>query len=398
MEIGELPVINIHEPEFWQSIYPDLHRALDQHPCAQTIDGALYVLGYDEVDAVLKDRRFLAADLLAMMGLNEGPVWEWWTRVMFSNNDPIHGRLRKLVNRAFTPPQVERKRETIRTIARNLLGEVVAAGSVDVMATVAHNLPSMVMATLLDIPESDREQFARWTTDIGLAFGAATDPVVRAQVEQALAGLDAYVAGLVEDRRGRVGTDLLSELIVAEEAGDKLSTRELIDMVENLLFAGHDTTRGSAGVLLALMETHPEMLDAVRTEDEAAKTIVEEILRYEAITFATSRCPDRLVEVAGVEIEAGTPVALCMPAASRDPRRYPEPDRFDVGRKDANPPTFGAGAHYCIGAWLARAELQELLRAAADLLSGVAVEEEPQWTPFAFIRRYDSLQMRFDAA
>lgn len=398
MAMADLPVIGIDDADYWQDIYPPLHEALAVSPLARTPDGGLYVLGHDEVDAVLKDKRFEAADLLAMMGLDSGPVWEWWSRMMFSNNDPIHGRIRRLVNRAFTPKPVEQKRGMIRGVARQLVADAVDQGSVDVMTTVAHHLPSMVMANLLAIPEADRQQFAEWTTDIGLAFGAAGDAAVRARVEAALAGLDAYVEHLVTERRQHLGTDLLSELIGIEEAGDRLSTRELIDLIENLLFAGHDTTRGAVGVVLVQMVAHPEVRASVTADRRTAVQIVEEVLRYEAITYTTSRMNREPVEIAGVEIPEGTPVGLCLPAASRDGRHYPDPDRFDITRTNINPPTFGAGAHYCIGAWLARAELQELILAVADLTTSIDVEVPPRWTPFAHIRRYEALHMRFDAA
>src|SRR6185437_4287166 len=279
--VADLPVVDIDDEAFWQDVYPALHEARSISPVGVTPGGLLYVLGFDEVDGVLKDKRFGAFDQLALMGVTSGRVWEWWQRVMFSNNDPVHGRLRKLVNRAFTPPQIERKREVMGRIAEGVVADAVAKGSVDVMETMAHELPSRVMAALLAIPEVDREQFAGWTTDIGLAFGAATDLVVWRRVEDALLSLDDYVAALIEQRRGKAGDDLLSELIAAEESGDRLSTQELIDLVENLLFAGHDTTRGAAGVLLRMIAVHPEMLALARSDDGAVKVMVEEVLRYE---------------------------------------------------------------------------------------------------------------------
>lgn len=396
--MAELPVIGIDREDYWQDIYPELRDALAVARLARTPDGGIYVLGHAEVEAVLKDPRFEAADLLGMMGLDHGPVWEWWQRLMFSNNDPLHGRIRRLVNRAFTPRRIEQDRDMVRGVARELVAGVVDRGPVDVMTTVAHHLPSRVIATLLRIPEADRRQFSEWTTDIGLAFGAAGDDAVRRRVELALASLDGYVEALVESRRRDLGDDLLSALIVAEEAGDQLTTRELIDLVENLLFAGHDTTRGAVGVLLTVLVAHPEALDAVRADPAAARPVVEELLRFEAITYSTCRMNREPVEIAGTEIPEGTPVGLCLPAASRDPRRYQEPDRFDIRRVDAAPPTFGAGAHYCIGAHLARAELQELLLAVADLAATVEVLDAPRWIPFAHIRRYEALHMQLAAA
>jgi len=390
-----LPVIELDTPEFWQDIHTPLADALAKSPIARSSDGGLYVLGHAEVEAVLKDPRMGAADLLAMQGLDAGPVWEWWQRLMFSNDDPFHGRIRRLVSRAFVPRNVERHRNQVAEITRSLVAEVLAAGTVDVMGTIAHDLPSMVMAALLSIPDADRREFAAWTTDIGLAFGAVGDAGVRSRVEQALANLDEYVEALVAHRRTTSGDDLLSTLIAVEESGDQLTTRELVDLVENLLFAGHDTTRGAVGVALLLMAEHPEIATLVQADAGAARPVVEEMLRYEAITFSTCRTNREPVEIAGLEVATGTPVALCLPSASRDPRRYEEPHRFDIHRADVNPPTFGAGAHYCIGAWLARAELQELVIAVSNATTRVVLDGVPRWVPFAHLRRYEALSMHW---
>ncbi len=395
--MSELPQLDLSTEAFWQDIHPRLAEMRELSKVARTTDGGTYVLGQPEIETVLKSPQFEAADLLALMGLSSGPVWEWWSRLMFSNNDPMHGRIRRLVSRAFTPRRIERERARVRALADGLLDSAIAEGEVDLMSTVAHRLPSQVMAELFRIPESDRDVFAEWTTDVGLAFGAAGDAEIRARVEQALANLDEYSSRLVEDRRQAPGDDLLSELVTVEEQGDRLSTRELVDLVENLLFAGHDTTRGSLGALLWLLVDNPESFAALRKEPGLVANAVEESLRYEAITFSTARTATEDTEIAGVKIEAGTPVGVCLPAGSRDPRVYEHPDLFNIRRKDPRPPTFGAGAHYCIGAALARTELQEFLYSVIDKTARVNVLAEPQWVPFAHIRRYESMRVELVA-
>ena len=395
--MNELPLLDLSTEDFWQDIYPPIAEARELSKVVNTSDGGLYVLGHKEIEGVLKSPKFAAADLLGMMGLSEGPVWEWWNRLMFSNNDPFHGRIRKLVSRAFTPRRVERERPRIRALADRLITDGVDAGEVDLMATVAHHLPSQAMAELFRIPESDRDMFCGWTTDIGLAFGAAADPAVRAQVETALAHLDEYASRLVEERRSDPGDDLLSELIAVEEEGDRLNTRELVDLVENLLFAGHDTTRGSIGALLFLLCSDGDSMAAVRRDPSLVAGAVEESLRYEAITFSTARTATEDVVIDGVEIPAGMPLGVCLPAASRDPLVYDSPNTFDLRRKDVHPPTFGAGAHYCIGASLARLELQEFLSSVLEHTSEVGVVETPRWVPFAHIRRYERFDVRLAA-
>jgi len=254
------------------------------------------------------------------------------------------------------------------------------------------------MADMLGIPLADRELFVDWTTDIGLAFGAAGDPEIRARVEASLAGLDAYVRELVDERRQAPGTDLLSELLSIEEGSDRLSTEELVGITENLMFAGHDTTRGAIGVLFNVLAELPEVHSQLHEVPEEVGNAVEELLRYEAITFSTSRAASENTEVGGVAVEKGTTVGVCLPAASRDPRVYDDPDRFDIHRKDIRPPTFGAGVHFCLGAALARVELQELLSVVTATTSAVELEAPPaRWTPFAHIRRLEALPVRLTA-
>lgn len=396
--IESLPVLDLNEPEFWQDIYTPLAAAREESPVAMTTDGVLYVLRADEIEALLKDPRFVAADLLAMMGLDSGPVWSWWQSLMFSKNPPEHTRLRSLVSRAFTPKQVESLRPMIRGVAERLVEPALDGEVYDVMEQAAHHLPSTVMANMLGIPEEDRTKFVDWTTDIGLAFGAAVDPAIRAQVEAALAGLDDYVRNLIAERRSKPGDDLLSTLLAIEEGSDRLSTEELVGMTENLLFAGHDTTRGAVGVLFNVLAEMPAVHDQLHADPSLVPNAVEELLRWEAITFSTSRAASEDCELSGVAVAEGTPVGVCLPAASRDPRRYEHPDTFDVTRPDIRPPTFGAGVHFCLGAGLARVELQELLSVVTQRASAVELVDPPaRWMPLAHIRRYEALPVRLKA-
>jgi cytochrome P450 len=317
---------------------------------------------------------------------------------MFSNNDPLHGRIRRLVSPAFTPRRMEQERIRVRALAGELIDEALAEGQVDVMATIAHNLPSRVMSELFQIPESDREMFSDWTTDIGLAFGAAGDPEIRSRVENALSELDRYTGELIEERRRNMGDDLLSSLIAVEEQGDRLSPRELSDLIENLLFAGHDTTRGAIGVVFWVLNEHPDAQRELRADSSLVANAVDEMLRYEAITFSTARTATEDVTIDGVLIEQGSPLGVCLPSASRDPRAYDNPDSFDIRRPDPRPPTFGAGAHYCLGAALARMELQELTSELLGRTTSFAVLDAPRWVPFAHIRRYERLDVELTAA
>jgi hypothetical protein len=229
-------------------------------------EGAVHVLRDAQVEACLRDPRFLAADLMALNGLRSGPLWEWWNSVMFSKNPPEHTRLRKLVSRAFTPRSVERLRPQIAEHVRAMLAPGFEQGRFDAQGDFGHRLPLAVISDLLDIPEADRATFGVWTKQLGLAFSAIRDPLIHRQIEDALAQLDGYVKGLIAERRRAPGEDLLSALIQVEEAGDRLRTDEMVALTENLMFAGHDTTRGALAAMAVLFARNPEQLAAVAAD------------------------------------------------------------------------------------------------------------------------------------
>jgi cytochrome P450 len=309
--------------------------------------------------------------------------------VMFSKNPPEHTRLRKLVSRAFTPRSVERLRPAIAEHARSILAPGFEQGRFDAQGDLGHRLPLAVISDLLDIPEQDRATFGQWTKLLGLAFSAIRDPQIHREIEDALAQLDTYVRSLIADRRRTPGDDLLSALIQVEEAGDRLTTDEMVALTENLMFAGHDTTRGALAAMSVLLARHPDQLVDLAADPDLIPRAADEVLRYEPITFGTARLASEAVEVAGVAIGAGEPVVLCLTSACRDPRRYADPDAFDVHRDDVKSTTFGAGIHFCLGANLARVELEEAIRVLAQPGVALELEGDPRWIPLAQIRCYE---------
>jgi cytochrome P450 len=384
-----LPVLNLNAPDIWQDIHQPLREAREMSPFGVSGEGAIHVLRDAEVEACLRDPRFLAADLMALNGLRSGPLWEWWNSVMFSKNPPEHTRLRKLVSRAFTPRSVERLRPQIAGHVQSILAPALEVGRFDAQGDLGHRLPLAVISDLLDIPEADRASFGVWTKQLGLAFSAIRDPLIHREIEDALAQLDAYVKGLIAERRKAPGEDLLSALIQVEEAGDRLTTDEMVALTENLMFAGHDTTRGALAAMAVLFARNPDQLAAVAADPGLIPRAAEEVLRYEPITFGTARLASETMDFAGLQIGEGEPVVLCLTAACRDPRRYADPDRFDVQRQDVKSTTFGAGIHFCLGATLARVELEEAIRVLAQPGATLELTDEPRWVPLAQIRCYE---------
>jgi cytochrome P450 len=295
---------------------------------------------------------------------------------MLGMNPPDHTRLRRLVAKAFTPKTVENLRPDIVRLTDALLDDVEAADEeVDVIATLALPLPIAVISEMLGVPEADR-------TDL--------QPLVRTAVatlefaptlEQLEAAADAGRAlaerfeELIADRRAHPSDDLLSHLVHVEEQGDQLTHDELVATVLLLFGAGFETTTNLIGNgLLALLE-HPDQLLRLRDDRALLRPAVEELLRWDSPVQLDARAAFEDVDVHGLTVRAGEQVLTMLGAANRDPRVFPDPDRFDVGRDGPPPMSFGGGIHYCLGAPLARAEGQVVFDRMLDRFAVI----EPAW-------------------
>ncbi|MCY3635710.1 MAG: cytochrome P450 [bacterium] len=388
--MDELAVIDLTDPAFWSNPYPVLAEARSQHPLARGVDGGLIALGFDAVESVLRDPRFLTTDLLAPRGITEGPIAEWWGQVMFSANPPEHTRLRRLVSRAFTPRAVESLRPRVVQITEELL-DGFHGDTVDLVAEFAHELPIRVMAAMLGVPAGDHHRFATWTADLGLVFSSVHTPELLAQLEAAISGLNAYVAELIAVRKAQPGDDLLSGLIAAEADGDVLSETELVAMVENLLFAGHDTTRSMLMIGAALLLSHRDQRALLSADPGLAAQAVDEILRFEAPVLGSGRDAAEPLDLFGVPVEAEETVTTMSLAANRDPAAFDDPDRFDIRRPGGKLMSFGQGIHYCLGAALARLEGQVAFPMLLERFPHMELAVEPAWVPYASIRRFEQL-------
>lgn len=332
--------------------------------------GAVIVLRHGDVEALARDHRLAGVGLVLfdLMGISDGPLREWYARLMFTNEGERHDRLRRLVARAFTPRSSERLRADAAALASEGVDRVVSDGGGDLVE--AHALLAMrVMCRLLGVPESDVPVFGDWADALSPIFGfmepdeidAATDAVVE---------LLGYVEDLAARRRADPGDDLITALIAAEDGGERLSHRELVEMVANLLVAGHDTTTSQIGCSLLTLLRFPDEAQRVRADPSLLVSAVEETIRYEPSIPAVPRTALEPIEVAGAHVPAGAFVALSTAAANREPGVWQDPDRFDVGRFAVKGApgllSFGAGPHFCLGAALARMTLQEAVRALVE--------------------------------
>jgi cytochrome P450 len=359
-------------------------EAREQHWLARTPVG-FAVTRYEDIVAVLRDRRFHSALSLIpqMQGLADS-AFETRRRSILAMEGDEHARLRRLVAPAFTPAAADRLRPFMRTVIGDLIDRIAPAGHCDLVAEVCEPYPIPIICELLGAPKQDLKRFSRWATDIFRIFNQNLVEDLPA-IQHAGAELEAYVRALVERRRDDPGDDLLSALISVEEAGDRLSTDELIMLAEAVLMAGTDTTRNQLACCIALLGAHPEQWRRFVEQPQLAPRVVDETMRYLGAVQGTLRVASQDIEYRDVSFPAGTLVALSLAGANRDPRVFTEPERFDLTRETAVPHmTFGSGIHYCLGAHLARAELQEALTLIARRLPDLALAGPISWKPETF--------------
>jgi cytochrome P450 len=389
--------------DYWQDVHGTLAPLRERWPVVRSTAGDFEVLRYEHVEPLLRDTRLHQAlhRMLANQGITSGPLFEWWQHIISALDPPEHTRIRSLIGRALSPKQIERVRPRIHEITHVLLDQHDASGAdmVDVLDGICNALPLTVLCELLGISPEDQAVVEQWTVTVGLAFSAYLPPDLLARIETAIVDFDTFTSDLIDRRRAEPSDDLLSALVHAEEAGDRLSRVELQALVINLCFAGHDTTRSTLAIALHLLATHPDQLALLRADPELVPAAVEEVVRYEPIISGIPRIPTVDLEVAGVHVPAGSYVTLSVPSANRDPRQFRAPDRFDVTRRENRHLGFGLGIHHCVGANVARAELQEALGVVIARCPVIeSCVETPQWVPYAGARRYETLPMRLDVA
>jgi cytochrome P450 len=277
---------------------------------------------------------------------------------MLHLDDPDHRRLRGLVAKAFNVRSIENMRGRINEIAHRLLDAVAGRASFDVVEAYAKPLPTIVIATMLGVDESDQINFKRWSDDRAHIFNPARTPDQQAAVDRAQEEFTNYLLKVIEERRKNRGSDLISALINAEEGGERLTVPEIVSTCHILLIAGNLTTTDllSNGVLILLQ--HPDQLARIRQRPALINPAVEELLRHSPPLTQMERIPLETHTIDGVTVEPGQTISNSLFAANHDPALHADPDVFDIERADKSHYSFGGGTHFCIGAPLARAEAQ----------------------------------------
>ena len=353
--------------------HPLYHRLRAEEPMAYAEDIDEWVLTrWADCEAVLRDPRWSSSPEHRPPDTIGGPsisaeASEVGLKTLLFLDPPDHTRLRRLVSKAFTPRRIEQLRGHVAEILDDLLKDVKPGEAFDVISTFAYPLPLIVICELMGVPLEDRHQFEGWSSDATrLLDGDIDEETFNKGIVAAMYFLN-YFNGLFEQRRAEPGDDLVSGLLAVEEAGDVLSEEELRSIVMLLFLAGHETTVNLIGNgLYALMQQRDQWDRLCGDPDGLKATAVEELLRYDGPVHVTGRVATEDLEVNGRVFPKQSQVVALLAAANRDPERFPEPDRLDIGRTDNPHLTFSHGIHYCLGAALARLEGQVVFSTLAQ--------------------------------
>ena len=334
-----------------------------------------------------------------LFGITDGPLREEIVRNIINVNGDDHRRLRNLVNPALSPRAVDRYRPAMRGFLGQLLAPIAERdGGCEFIADFAKPYPSLVIAEVMGAPLDDAPRLHHWSNVIQRQFDPTSLMGEREQIEQAVAEFYEYEDRFIAARRSDPGDDLISVLIKAEEAGDRLSDDELRNLVLNILVGGVDTSQSQLAHAVRLLAEHPSQWEVLRSDPRGlASVAVEEALRFEPITPFTARIMVDEVEYRGVSFPAGSIVLVSAWHGHREGERS---DDFDitVSRGRDRLLTFGAGIHYCVGANLARAEMQEGLAFLAERVSSLALDGEPEFGTPSGIYGLERLPLQLELA
>lgn len=343
-----------------------------------------------DADAVLRNRR-LGRIFTPREPLDVWDTFNWLhADSILDSEPPKHTRLRALVAKAFARGHIERLRPRVRALSHGLLDAVEPAGRMDVVADYAEPLPVMVIAELLGVPEDEQPPLRPWSQDIVKMYEYDRTPEQEAAARRASQEFADYVAVLADRRRSKPGDDLVTHLVQVEEAGERLSERELIATCVLLLNAGHEASVNGFGNGMVALFRNPDQLERLRSDADAlAEPAVEEFLRYDAPLQLFERTATEDVDVAGVTVREGQKIAALLGSANRDPEVFPDADRMDVGRTPNRHLGFGAGIHHCLGAPLARLEMQTSLPVLFERFPSLVPDGEAVPRPTFVLRGYE---------
>ncbi|HWR46400.1 MAG TPA: cytochrome P450 [Pseudonocardiaceae bacterium] len=389
---------------FHQDPYPLYERMRREHPVYRSSQGIWYLTRYADVDAALRDLR-LSKDHGRMQrwyarqtgGENLDRLRDRFGRSMLHADPPDHTRLRKLANKAFTARRTEGLRPRIGAIVDELLDAAVAAGpAMELIGALAYPLPITVICELIGIPPSDRYRVSTWSRQLVNQTAAAPTPDACQRIEQAADEFEEYLRDLIGKRRAEPADDILSALVAVADSGARLTENELLSTCYLLLVAGHETTVNLIGNGTLALLRHPDQLRRLQQDPTLIRSAVEELLRYDSSVQTVTRIVVGQVEVGGQTLGDGEVVFPLLAAANRDPDRFPDPDRLDLGRANNWHLSFGNGPHFCLGTPLARLEGEVAIGALVRRLPALRLDTDTiEWRPKPALRGLERLPVAY---
>lgn len=352
---------------------------------------------YADVDAIMRDHKRFSSDprLRQSRRVSRSTPPPGGAMGMVFLDPPDHTRLRALVNKAFTPQTINALGPRIRALVDRLLDDIPDPTHFDLVEALAAPLPVIVMAELLGVPPQDRAQFRRWSDQRARLLEPT---ITEAEVQvagQAAEALDAYFLRIIAERRAAPREDLISSLVLVEEAGEKLTQAELLAMLRLLLIAGNETTTNFLGLGVLALLRHPEQMQRLRQEPALLDKAIEELLRYDTSVQLDARVALEDMDLGGRRVTAGQGVLLLLGAANRDPEVFPEPARLDLTRHNTAHLAFGRGIHHCLGAPLSRLESRIVFAALLERFADLQLHTpQPRFKDNVVLRGLQALPLR----
>jgi unspecific monooxygenase len=329
-------------------------------------------------------------------GLPEGAARDEMSHRINFLDPPDHPRVRGIVSKAFTPRRTALLRPWMEKTAARLLGDLAGRDSVDLLHEFAHQLPSLVISELLGVPTADRERLTAWSDAVAPLLGVHVAAERKAAAIAAAEEFHAYLGDLLDDRARRPGDDMLSALLAAEAEGERLSRVELLSLAATLYSAGHRTTRDLFTNGMSVLLSEPSRYRRVVSGEWSVPVVIDEFLRFETPTLFVARVPLAPVTIGSVEVGPFEPLLVFLSAANRDPAVHDDPDEFRPGRTSATPISFAFGAHFCLGASLARSEAEVMLQSVVAAWPGLSLDpvRPLRWHQRGPFRGLDELVVR----
>lgn len=404
-----MTTIDFSDPAIQANPYP-IYAELRRDAPVFWNGNAWLISRYDDVVNLLTDPRVSSRRVDATFAVLPPDVQAELTPLrdvlnarMLLSDPPDHTRLRTLVTKTFSARAAHGRRERIQEHCDRLLDSVVARGEMDAMAEFGTPLPSATIADVLGVPSSDEPRFTRWARDqvrIYDRLGTANERIeVMRQGQVSMLEMKVYLEAIIEQRRRHPQDDLITQLVQAEEEGDRLTVDEMVVMVIAVLVGGNNSTAHLLGNAIVTLARHPEQRVRLKDDPQLIRTAVEEVLRFESPVQTTSRVAKEDIELGGQVIPAGANINVLFASANRDEAHFPDPDTFDVGRQPNRHLDFAHGPHFCLGSALARNVAQVAVLSVVQRCDNLQlVNDTVEWAPGFAFRHPKSLPVTFTPA